>query len=98
MEEYRLWITVPGLQFSAEDRWEPFAEHLERRYGNLGPTFTWTDDAIVAVVSTKASDEADAVWMGIDAVTDSLHATGLGNRYPATVEVEKVEEPELQPA
>lgn len=98
MDEYRLWITVPGLPFSAENRWEPFTDHLEREWATLGPVFTWSDDAIVAIIATDAAGPADAVRIGVEAVTRALHATGLGNRYPASVEVEKVEERELQPA
>lgn len=98
MDEYRLWITIPGFPFSAEERWEPFTEKLERDWSSLAPVFTWSDDAIVAIIATDAADPANAARIGVEAVTDALRATALGDRYPASVEVERVEERELQPA
>jgi len=98
MIEYRLWITIQDLPFEAEERWLPFSEHLESSHPGLGPVFTWSADAMVAIVATTAADEAAAAERGVAVVAQALHASGLGDHYPASVEVEAVPESELQPA
>lgn len=98
MGEYRVWITVPDLPFSADDVWEPLIDELERRHGDLGPVLSWDGADMTVVLATDSDSEARAAQTGIDAVAGALHRAGLGSRYPASVEVELVEEHELEPA
>jgi hypothetical protein len=94
---YRLWITVPGLPWTDEERWAPFIGSLEDRYFELGPILGWEGDTAVVVVSLESDSEAHAAARAVDAVADALYATGLGSRYPSSVEIEAVK-PELQAA
>lgn len=89
-----MWITVPDLPFEAETRWEPLARYLEERYGELGPVLSWDGSGTVVILAADSENEARAAQAGFDAVSDSLRQTGLGDRYPARVEVEPADEPE----
>ena len=96
--EYRLWITVPAMPFEAEELWEPFIERMETRHGKLGPVLTWDGKGgTIVIVSADTDNEAHAVAKGVDAIAEALNATGLGDHYPASVEIE-LAEPELQAA
>jgi hypothetical protein len=96
--EYRLWITVPDMAFEAEELWEPFIERMEKRHGELGPILTWDGKGgTIVIVAVDTDNEAHAVAQGIEAVADALNAAGLGDHYPASVEIEFAES-ELQAA
>jgi hypothetical protein len=96
--EYRLWITVPDLPFEAEERWEPFIRRMEKDHQNLGPVLTWDGEGgTIVIVAVDTDNEAHAVAQGIEAVADALNAAGLGDHYPASVEIELAES-ELQAA
>lgn len=98
VNEYRLWITVPGLPLADEDQWERLIDHLEEHHGELGPAIGWDRDVASIVVSLEADSEARAVQGGVDAIAASLHEVGLGDHYPTSVEVETVTEEEPIPA
>ena len=89
MSEYRLWITVPQLPVSAEARWQPLIGHLERYHADLGPVLSWDGADAVLVIAFDSDSEAHAARTGVGVVADALHRTGLGDRYPRLVEVEK---------
>jgi hypothetical protein len=93
MTEYRLWITVPDLPLGNLDDdqpWEPWLEFLERNHGDLGPVLTWDGEGgAIVIIALDADSEAHAVSTGVDVVSDALHRTGLSDRYPRLVEVEK---------
>jgi len=92
MTEYRIHITVPGLPFKHEARWEPLIEHLERHHEALGPVIGWhAEETAWITVSTAAESEAAAVRTGVDALVDSLVLAGLGNLYPSEVEAEAID-------
>lgn len=95
MNEYRVWITVPNLPFSAEAEWEPFIEHLETRCDEeLGPVLSWDGDKALVIASVDTDGEASAAQRVVDAVAEALRNTGLGDRYPDAVEVERIDERE----
>jgi hypothetical protein len=90
MSEYRLWITVPDLPLEDERSWEPWIDFLEHNHGELGPILTWNGKGGAMVIIALDSDsEALAARAGVEVVADALHRTGLGDRYPQLVEVEK---------
>jgi hypothetical protein len=93
MNEYRLWITVPDLPLGDVDEdqpWGPWIDFLERHHADLGPVLSWDGKGgAVVVIALDADSEAHAVRTGVDVVTNALHSTGLGDRYPRLVEVEK---------
>jgi hypothetical protein len=93
MSEYRLWITVPDLPLGSLDEeqpWEPWIAFLERHHSELGPVLTWDGrGGAMVIIALDADSEAHAVRAGVDVVSDALHRTGLGDRYPRLVEVEK---------
>lgn len=96
--ELRARITIPTIQFADEHAWEPLARHLEHAHvDDLGPTMSWDKTGTVVTVSSDVADEAELVQRGIDAITESLHATGLGDHYPAAVEVEPAADDEQLP-
>lgn len=89
MSEFRLWITVRQLRFSAEEHWLPLIEDLERRHGDLGPVISWEGFDAVLVIALDSDSDAHAARRGVQIVADALHRNGLGDRYPRVVEVEK---------
>lgn len=89
MSEYRLWITVRELPLSAEARWLPLIEDLEQRHGDLGPVISWEGSDAVVVIALDSDSEAHAARTGVEVIADALHRSGLGDRYPRLVEVEK---------
>jgi hypothetical protein len=91
--EYRLYITIPDLAVSDQERWQPLIAQLEERHGDLGPIIGWADGNAEVVVSMEADSEAHAVQHAVEAVAESLHRVGLGDHYPAAVEVETQPEP-----
>mgnify|MGYP001078739122 CR=1 FL=1 len=92
--ELRAWITVPGLPFETEDRWLPFIRHLEQRHAEeLGPVLTWDGDAAVVIISGDVDDAAELVDRGVRAVTNALHALGLGDCHPTSIDVEPADDP-----
>lgn len=93
--EYRMWITVPDLPFEPEERWEPFGRDLDKRHAELGPILSWDGSNAVVILLVDSESEATAAQVAFDAVSDSLRQTGLADHYPAHVEVEHVDEPEV---
>ena len=71
-------------------------EHLERHHADLGPVLAWDGLDCELVLATDAQDVASAADAVTRAVTDSLRASGLGDRYPAAIEIEAIE-PESEP-
>ena len=73
------------------DEWGAVMRLLERRHAGLAPRVTW-DAAHLAVISLSldTDSEAHAVRLGIDAVSDALHQTGLGGFYPQGVDIEQI--------
>jgi hypothetical protein len=92
MAEYRATIRVADLPFSDEQAWEPLIEHLEQAHGDLGPVIGWTDGDAELVLSTDAPDESTAAFEVFTAVTDSLRAVGLTDRYPRYFQLEPLTE------
>lgn len=95
MSEYRAWVTVPGLPFGAEDRWEPVIEKLERDAPDLGPVIGWTGDVAHFVVSADVDDPAELAERAVSAISRALRAAGHGDLYPAAFEVEAAEDEQL---
>jgi hypothetical protein len=95
--EMRAWIKVPGLPLSDEARWEPFIEALERDHDELGPILSWDKETGAAeiIVLVDTDDQAAAALTAVDAVTAALHKVGLGQHYPASIEVAPVPADEL---
>ena len=89
MSEYRLWITIPALPVADEARWLPLIRDLERSHGELGPVLSWEGADAVLVIALDSDSEAHAASTGVEVVADALHRSGLGDRYPRVVEVEK---------
>ena len=91
VREYRLHISIPGLEMEMPDEWKSLMRFLEQRHADLAPRVTW-DAAHLAVVSLSldTDSEARAVRLGIDAVSDALHQTGLGGFYPQGVDIEQL--------
>jgi hypothetical protein len=98
MSEYRVWITVPNLPFSRSPEWEPFIKNLETRYDELGPVLSWEGDKALVIASLETDGEASAAQRVVDAVAEALRGTGLGDRYPDAVQVERIDEREPLPA
>jgi hypothetical protein len=96
--EFRAFLQIPGLPFEDEGRWEPFINRLESNYRELGPVVGWSEQGAEVVVSIRSASEADATRRAVDAVTDCLRSTGLGELYPGSVEVERVSDEELASA
>ncbi len=73
------------------DEWGALMRFLERHHPDLATRVTW-DAAHLAVVSLSldTDSEAHAVRLGIDAVSDALHQTGLGGFYPQGVDIEQI--------
>lgn len=85
--EYRAWISIPGLPHDG-DTWEPVIEALERDHDELGPVIAWSDTDIATIVmSTDTIDEATAAATMTAAVSEALHAAGLGRLYPTRIEL-----------
>jgi len=90
--EYRGWISVPGLPFDEEAKWEPVIEQLERDAANFGPVIGWDENGAQIVVSTEATDQTSAAREFYDLVIDGLRACGLTDLYPTRVEVEPADD------
>lgn len=88
--EFRAWITVPGLPFDAEERWEPFIGHLEREHAEHGPILGWDGDVAHVVVSMDARSDSAAARQLCAVVGESLRAVGLGDVRPSVASVEPV--------
>ncbi|MHB1999564.1 MAG: hypothetical protein ACYCSI_05190 [Solirubrobacteraceae bacterium] len=59
----------------------------------MGPTFSWeTDGSMTVILADDYRDRAAAVAGATRVIVDALHATGLGELYPASIEVEPVEQ------
>ena len=91
VRDYRLHISIPGLEFEMPDEWGALMKFLERHHHDLAPRVTW-DAAHLAVISLSLNtdSEARAVRLSIDAVSDALHQTGLGAFYPQGVDIEQI--------
>ena len=90
MPEFRAFITIPALPFTAEDTWEPLAAALERDHAERGPILNWEGEDLQVVLSMAAEDQALAVRTLVGDVTDALRAAGLGDRYPSAFELEAI--------
>ena len=88
--EFRAWITVPGLPFDAEERWESFIRHLEREHAEHGPIIGWDGDVAHVVISTDAGSESAAARQLSAAVGESLRAVGLIEAGAAVASIEHV--------
>jgi hypothetical protein len=92
--EYRTWTTIENLPFNEEGRWGPFITELEGAVPQMGPSVSWkTNGAMTVVLADDHEDRAAAVERATRVIVDALHATGLGELYPASTEVEPVGEP-----
>ena len=96
--EYRAWITVPGLAFEDEERWEPFITSLERERADLGAIIGWDGDDAYVVVTTDAPDRATAALELLAAVGDALRRACLEDAEPRVARIEVVPEDELRAA
>lgn len=87
--EYRTWITVADMPVENEALWLPLIERLEHDEPELGPVVSWVDERTMQVVFALDGDSRSAA--ATDAVTvlgEALRAVGLGDRFPAAIEVE----------
>ena len=91
--EYRAFVTVPGLPFSQDAKWEPFIEALESVHGDLGPVLSWERGEATVMLATDAAEGAEAASTVVRAVADGLLAAGLGGHYPSNVALERDAEP-----
>lgn len=91
MSDYRVTITIPGLPFEAQGRWEPFISHLEHSAAAGGPVLAWEQAEAQVLVGVSGPDEAEAARVAVTEVIEALHATNLGDRYPSRVELEHEE-------
>jgi hypothetical protein len=98
MSDFRVWTTVPGLPFEGDvsvrlHRW------LDRHCHELGPVLAGDlpRDGTVVILATAAVDEAQAARIATERIVEGLQSIGLGDRWPAALEVERIE-PEGSPA
>ena len=91
--EYRTWTSVADLPFEDEASWLPLTDYLEREHDDLGPVATWEDTAIVLILADDQPDTATAAEQAACVVSEALHATGLGDRFPTVFQVESADEP-----
>lgn len=98
--EFRTRIEIPT--FPGADHvgapWEQLLDDLNAHAGELGPVLSGPHGdgrpGVEVILATDADDQAGAVRATVDAVTRSLEAIGLGEHYPARVEVEHAGAPE----
>jgi hypothetical protein len=87
--EYRTWISLADMPFRDEDVWLPLTDHLEREYSQFGPIASWDDaTTMVLILAHDDPDPAAAAEHATRVVSDSLHATGLGTRFPTVFQIE----------
>jgi hypothetical protein len=96
--EYRAFLTIPGLDFDKEKRWEPFIERLERTHGDLGPVIGFVEGGAEVVLAMDSDGEAAVATRAVEIVAECLQAVGLAGLYPRVVEVEPVPDDELATA
>lgn len=97
MTDYFVWVTIPELGFEADADWEPFIARLEQTAPEAGPILGWDKGEAKVVLGIHDEDEAGAAKRAVTYVSEALHHTRLGDRYPSRVEVEAAEAEELQP-
>lgn len=98
MSDYHVWITVPGLPLDQETAWEPFISRVEEIAPGAGPILTWEEAEAKVIFWLAGEDEAEVARIAVGLVSEALHDTRLGDRYPSRVEVEPADAVDLQPA
>lgn len=95
--EYRAWITIPHLAVESGGA-ECLHDALQKHSGDLGPVLSGLSDGLQVVLAINSDHEADAARAMYDAVTDSLRAAGLADRYPTAIDLEPANDGDLIPA
>ncbi len=97
--EFRIYVQIPGVSLEEESSWERLIDWLEHTYRDLGPVLSWDDrDTARITLAATAEDLAAAAEVASSAVSQALHATGLGMLYPRAIEVEPIDTPLPAPA
>ena len=91
MHEYRIYTKIPNLPLEPEDQWEPLMTLLEHDHSELGPIIGWEDDTAVIILALNAEDESDAASKTTAVLAAALRASGLGDHYPAELEIELID-------
>jgi hypothetical protein len=96
--EYRAILTIPGLDFDEEDRWEPLIERLERTHPDLGPVIGFVEGGAEVVLAMDSDNEAAVATRAVEIVAECLQAVGQAGLYPQAVEVKPIPDDELATA
>lgn len=91
--EFRAWIELPRFPHVPDERWMGLLDWLDVNT-DMGPVLSGPVEnrpGVSVVLATDAADEAGAVRAMVDVTTRALQAIGLGDQYPALIELGRVE-------